>query len=71
MDAAAAPKNRPSRSQAPSSETLKRLKSHIGVLSTAALKYLDQQLPWYRSLAPNERAALGLIAQKGISTFVT
>jgi hypothetical protein len=71
MDAAAAPKNRPSQSPAPSSATLKRLKNHIGVLSTTALKYLDQQLPWYRSLAPNERAALGLIAQKGISTFVS
>ncbi len=56
---------------APSSETVKRLKSHLGVLSTTALKYLDQQLPWYRSLEPNERAALGLVAQKGISTFVT
>ncbi|QRQ80093.1 PucR family transcriptional regulator [Glutamicibacter protophormiae] len=56
---------------APSAETVKRLKNHIGVLSTTALKYLDQQLPWYRSLEPNERAALGLIAQKGISTFVT
>jgi len=68
---ALAPKNRSSHSQAPSAQTLKRLKSHIGVLSTTALKYLDQQLPWYRSLDPNERAALGLIAQKGISTFVS
>ena len=55
----------------PSQQTVKRLKNHLGVLSTTALKYLDQQLPWYRSLEPNERAALGLIAQKGISTFVT
>ncbi|UYQ78929.1 helix-turn-helix domain-containing protein [Glutamicibacter sp. JL.03c] len=68
---AATPKNRSSHHQPPSPQTLKRLQSHIGVLSTTALKYLDQQLPWYRSLEPNERAALGLIAQKGISTFVT
>lgn len=54
----------------PSQETIKRLKSHLGVLSTTALKYLDQSLPWYRSLEPEERAALGLVAQKGIATFV-
>ncbi|GAA1410895.1 PucR family transcriptional regulator [Glutamicibacter uratoxydans] len=69
-EAANAKKPRLTRS-APSEETVKRLKSHLGVLSTTALKYLDQQLPWYRSLEPNERAALGLVAQKGISTFVT
>jgi len=63
-------RGRPSRLAKPSPETIKRLKSHLGVLSTAALKYLDQSLPWYRSLAPEERAALGLVAQKGISTFV-
>lgn len=55
----------------PTAETIRRLKSHLGVLSTTALKYLDQSLPWYRSLEPAERAALGLVAQKGISTFVT
>ncbi|WP_309079815.1 helix-turn-helix domain-containing protein [Zhihengliuella sp.] len=52
------------------SETLARLKSHQGVLYTAALKHLEQSLPWYRALNPDERAALGLVAQKGIASFV-
>ncbi|MCW4466264.1 helix-turn-helix domain-containing protein [Glutamicibacter sp. MNS18] len=63
-------RTRSSRLAKPSPETIKRLKSHLGVLSTTALKYLDQSLPWYRSLEPEERAALGLVAQKGIATFV-
>lgn len=64
-------RTRSSRLAKPSPETITRLKSHLGVLSTTALKYLDQSLPWYRSLAPEERAALGLVAQKGIATFVS
>ncbi|MFD1212800.1 PucR family transcriptional regulator [Arthrobacter sp. GCM10027362] len=52
-------------------ELLERLRSKIGALSTATLKRLDTDLPWYRSLRPDERAALGLVAQKGIASFVT
>lgn len=52
-------------------ELLERLRSKIGALSTATLKRLDSELPWYRSLRPDERAALGLVAQKGIASFVT
>ncbi|GAB3621383.1 fatty acid biosynthesis transcriptional regulator FasR [Glutamicibacter endophyticus] len=55
----------------PSPQTIKRLKSHLGELSTTALRYLEKSLPWYGSLAPEERAALGLVAQKGIATFVS
>ncbi|WP_431711986.1 PucR family transcriptional regulator [Glutamicibacter uratoxydans] len=68
---AAAIRVRTNRLSKPSPETIRRLKTHQGVLSTAALKYLDQSLPWYRSLEPGERAALGLVAQKGISTFIS
>ncbi|MBG6083432.1 PucR family transcriptional regulator [Zhihengliuella flava] len=64
-------KPRVPRQPQPSQETLERLKSHLGVLSTAALKHLDQSLPWYRGLEPEERAALGLVAQKGIASFVS
>ncbi len=62
---------RPFRQAKASPETLKRLKQHLGVLSTVALKHLDQSLPWYRGLRPEERAALGLVAQKGIASFVS
>ncbi|GAA4365193.1 PucR family transcriptional regulator [Paeniglutamicibacter cryotolerans] len=62
---------RPVRQAKATPDTLARLKSHLGVLSTVALKHLDQSLPWYRGLRPEERAALGLVAQKGIASFVT
>ncbi|MDN5814054.1 PucR family transcriptional regulator [Arthrobacter sp. AOP36-A1-22] len=65
------PRIRPVRQPKASPETLKRLKSHLGILSTVALKHLDQSLPWYRGLRPQERAALGLVAQKGIASFVS
>lgn len=53
------------------SQTLNRLRANIGTLSTTTLKQLDTSLPWYRGLLPDERAALGLVAQKGIASFVT
>lgn len=56
---------------APKSQTLARLRSNIGSLSTTTLRQLDSSLPWYRHLRPDERSALGLIAQKGISSFVS
>lgn len=55
----------------PSPETLARLRANLGQLSTVALKQMDQSLPWYRGLRPEERSALGLVAQQGISSFVT
>ncbi|MHA7155171.1 PucR family transcriptional regulator [Arthrobacter sp. TMN-50] len=51
-------------------DTLVRLKLKIGALSTATLQQLDASLPWYRGLRPDERSALGLVAQKGIASFV-
>ncbi|MBD7994423.1 helix-turn-helix domain-containing protein [Arthrobacter sp. Sa2CUA1] len=49
---------------------LERLKANIGKLSTATMKQLDVSLPWYRGLRPDERSALGMVAQKGIASFV-
>lgn len=51
-------------------DTVERLKSKIGALSTATLQQLDASLPWYRGLRPDERSALGMVAQKGIASFV-
>jgi len=53
-----------------SPRTLERLRSSLGSLSTIALKDLDANLPWYRSLMPEQRSALGLLAQRGIASFV-
>lgn len=55
---------------APDPTTVDRLRTQIGALSTATLKQLDSSLPWYRNLRPDERSALGLVAQKGIASFV-
>ncbi len=51
-------------------DTVERLQAKIGALSTATLQQLDASLPWYRSLRADERSALGLVAQKGIASFV-
>ncbi|MBG6182585.1 hypothetical protein IWX65_000518 [Arthrobacter sp. CAN_A214] len=55
----------------PDPDTVEKLRSKIGSLSTATLKQLDADLPWYRGLRPDERSALGLVAQKGIASFVS
>lgn len=55
---------------APDPATVERLRTQIGALSTATLQQLDSSLPWYRNLRADERSALGLVAQKGIASFV-
>jgi hypothetical protein len=42
-----------------------------GALATAALQRLDETLPWYRALEPQDRSWVGLVAQAGISAFTT
>jgi hypothetical protein len=64
-------KSAPDKAAPANAATLDRLRSRIGALSTTTLKRLENDLPWYRSLRPDERAALGLVAQKGIASFVT
>lgn len=51
-------------------KTLARLRAGLGSLSTLALRELEASLPWYRSLIPEQRSALGLVAQHGIAHFV-
>ncbi|MEH0109100.1 helix-turn-helix domain-containing protein [Tersicoccus sp. MR15.9] len=67
----AAPSLEPSSDEAARARTLETLRSNIGSLSTVTLRRLDSSLPWYRHLRPDERSALGLVAQKGIASFVT
>ncbi|WP_207346214.1 helix-turn-helix domain-containing protein [Arthrobacter sp. E3] len=54
-----------------SSETLERLRASIGTLSTMMRRELEETLPWYRRLSADERSALGLVAQNGITAFVS
>ncbi len=57
-------------SSLPDPAIVEKLRGTIGSLSTATLKQLDADLPWYRGLRPDERSALGMVAQKGIASFV-
>ena len=46
------------------------LKSIAGDLATATLARLEQTLPWYRQMPPARRAAVGSVAQSGITSFI-
>ncbi|SNS47743.1 PucR C-terminal helix-turn-helix domain-containing protein [Micrococcales bacterium KH10] len=49
---------------------LQRLRDAIGPLTTAAMRRLDKDLPWYRSLSAEDRSYVGLVTQSGINSFV-
>ena len=52
-------------------QTLAWLRTISGELSTATLKRLDETLPWYGEMPPGRRSAVGLVAQAGISSFIS
>ncbi len=52
-------------------QTLAWLRALSGELSTATLKRLDDTLPWYRDMPPGRRSAVGLVAQAGITSFIS
>ena len=54
----------------PKKETLAWLKSISGELNSETLKKLEATLPWYREMPAGRRAAVGLVAQSGISSFL-
>ncbi|NLE71129.1 MAG: PucR family transcriptional regulator [Actinomycetales bacterium] len=58
----------PTRDQA---HTLRRLHDGSGLLAAAAMRKLDEALPWYRALPAEDRSWVGLVVQAGISSFVT
>ncbi len=47
-----------------------RVREGAGLLTSAALKRLDEDLPWYRALPREERQWVGLVAQQGITAFI-
>jgi len=49
---------------------MQRLRKGTGALSTAALQRMDERLPWYRAMDPEDRSWVGLIAQAGIAAFI-
>jgi len=46
------------------------LRSIAGDLATATLTRLEETLPWYRDMPPARRAAVGNVAQSGITSFI-
>lgn len=46
------------------------LRSIAGDLATATVTRLEQTLAWYRDMPPARRAAVGNVAQSGISSFI-
>jgi len=52
-------------------QTLAWLRTLSGELSTATLKRLEETLPWYRDMPPGRRSAVGLVAQAGITSFIS
>ncbi|GAA4143334.1 fatty acid biosynthesis transcriptional regulator FasR [Actinomadura keratinilytica] len=51
-------------------QTTLRLEKAMGSFGTAALAKMEQQLPWFRRMPPEQRSWIGLVAQAGIAAFV-
>lgn len=49
--------------------TLKRLEQSSGSLAAQAIARMDETLPWYRAMPPENRSWIGLVAQAGIAAF--
>jgi hypothetical protein len=47
------------------------LRTIAGELSTQTLKRLEDTLPWYGDMPPSRRSAVGLVAQAGITSFIS
>ncbi|MCU1438826.1 MAG: PucR family transcriptional regulator, partial [Naasia sp.] len=52
-------------------ETLTWLRTISGELATRTLGRLEETLPWYRDMPPGRRSAVGLVAQAGITSFIS
>lgn len=52
-------------------ETLAWLRRISGDIATATIKRLEDTLPWYAEMPPARRSAVGLVAQAGITSFIS
>jgi len=52
-------------------QTLAWLRTISGELATATLKRLDDTLPWYGDMPPGRRSTIDLVAQNGITAFIS
>lgn len=51
--------------------TLAWLRGVSGELASATIKRLEETLPWYGEMPPGRRSAVGMVAQAGISSFIS
>lgn len=50
---------------------MRLLRNGSGMLATAAVRRLDEELEWFRELEAENRSWVGLVAQAGISAFIS
>lgn len=50
--------------------TANRLERASGQLATAVIERMEENLPWFRRLRPDDRSWIGLVAQTGIAAFI-
>ena len=55
----------------PNAQTARAVDRSAGVLATAAARQMEGSLAWYRELSAEERSWVGLVAQAGISEFIS
>ncbi|WP_051264697.1 PucR family transcriptional regulator [Nakamurella lactea] len=53
-----------------SAATLVRVERESGAVATRAISVMDDRLPWFRTLPPDQRSWVTLVAQAGISGYV-
>ena len=52
-------------------QTLAWLRNISGDMSSATLARLERDLPWYKEMPPSRRSAVGMVAQAGITSFIS
>jgi DNA-binding PucR family transcriptional regulator len=54
----------------PLAATLRRLERSMGSLATQCVQRMDERLPWFSEMPPDQRSWVGLVAQAGIASFI-
>ena len=54
-----------------SAATLRKVERAAGGLATRSVALMDERLPWFRTLPPHQRSWVTLVAQAGISGYVS
>ncbi len=52
-------------------DTLRRVRDASDLLAASAMRRLDEDLAWYRTLPAEDRSWVGLVAQAGIAAFIS